>query len=371
MKAIRAGWLLMLAGVLAGVLLPASGIGQAQTTSTMWREVYVRRNESDLAAGLARLYFIDVVTGEAVTADVSGERFTIAGDYVMFRDPATGTVYRAWPDGRVESHPFIQPAPETIRIDWVVSPNGEWLAWTLTNQTSGGLQTVTTLARTNGTEPRVILVDGPDPFLRVVPIALTNDWVFFFDRQPQGVGEYFFYRQYAAIHRLDVGAEAPEPRLLPFEPNCLCGAGISANGQYFARLEQVGDAGGFDVRLWDLPAAVDVFAPSLPVNYQAAGAVLVAPDGRRAVYSLANNLAVDSADSGRERFMLALVDASTGEQRALLYNQLLIPLLPVGWTDDGQNVLLVNPRQDGTWKLNIEAMQVRQVSSATWIGLLR
>jgi hypothetical protein len=134
-------------------------------------------------------------------------------------------------------------------------------------------------------------------------------------------------------------------------------------------LERVSEAGGYDVRLWDLAAGIDTFARSLTVNYEVAGAVLVAPDGSRAVYSLANSLTADSAGSGRERFMLALMDARTGEQRELIYNQLLVPLLPLGWTEDGGGVLLYNPRQDGTWKLSIETGEVLQVSSATWIGI--
>ncbi len=357
----KAGWL----GLIAGLIL-LTGVMPVQAQGPV--EVYAQRAADGLAAGLTRLTFVDSVTGSMITADVSGERFTVAGGYLIYSDPVTGTIYRAWPGGRIEPHPFIQPAPETRRIDWVVSPDGEWIAWTLTNAVSGGLQTITTLARADGTAPRVILTDGPDAFMRVVPLALTNAWVFYYDRQPQGVGDFFFYPQYAAIYRLDAGAEAPQPALLPFEPNCLCGAGFSPNGQYFARLERVTEAGGYDLRLWDLAAGIDTYAPALGVQYTLAGGVLVAPDGSRAVYSLANGLAVDSATSGRERYMLALMDARAGEQRALLYNQLLVPLLPLAWTEDGGGVLLYNPRQDGTWKLNIESGEVLQVSSATWIA---
>lgn len=346
------------------VLARAQGSGSAPV------EVYVQRSVAELPAGMARLLFVNTVTGEITSADVTGEEFTIVEGYVLYRDPASGIIYRTWPDGGTETHPFIQPAPETARIDWVVSPNHEWIAWMLTNQVSGGVQTITTLARADGTAPRVILTDGPDAFVRAVPIALTDDWQFFFDRQPQGVGNFFFYRQYASLYRLDAGAEAPQPALLPFEPNCFCGAGIAPNGRYFARLEQVTEAGGYDVRLWDIPANIDSFARSLNVNYEAAGAVLVAPDGRRVVYSLANDLAVDSAGSGRERFMLALMDATSGEQRQLVYNQLLVPLLPLAWTEDGEGVVLVNPRQDGTWKLNLQSGDIRQVSAATWVGTI-
>ena len=82
-------------------------------------------------------------------------------------------VLRGFLERRIEPHPFIQPAPETRRIDWVISPDRQWIAWTLANQTGEGLQTITTLARADGTSPRVILTDGPDTFLRVMPLALT------------------------------------------------------------------------------------------------------------------------------------------------------------------------------------------------------
>lgn len=335
-------------------------------------EVYVMRTPPGGTEGLARLIFIDMVTGDPTTTDVRGDRFTIVGDYVLYQDPGTQVVFRAWPDGRTEPHPFIQPAPGTVRLDWVVSPNRQWIAWTLADRVENDeLQTVTTLTRADGTNPRVIMMDGPDAFLQVVPMALTNEGIFFFDRQPQGVGGYFFYPQYASIHRLDTDAEVPVPELLPFEPNCFCGAGLSANGQYFARLERLSDAGGYDVRLWDLPAGVDVEAPSLAVTYQTAGAVLVSPDGRRVVYSLANNLTIDSAESGRERFMLAVVDRDSESQRPALFNQFLVPLLPVAWTEDGGGVILINPRQDGTWKLILETGEVRQVAGGTLVGVIR
>ncbi|MFC1959965.1 hypothetical protein ACFLYO_04575 [Chloroflexota bacterium] len=335
-------------------------------------EVYMMYTPSDAPEGMTRLFFIDSVTGDMTAADVRGERFSVVGSYVIFVDPDSEIIYRVWPDGRVEQHPFIQPAPNTQRVDWVVSPDGEWIAWMLTNQVEGGmLQSTTTLARPDGTAPRVILTDNPDAFLHTVPIALTDDWTFFYDRQPQGVGAYFFYPQYAAVHRLEAGEEAPEPELLPFEPNCFCGAGISSNGEFFARLEKVSDSGGYDARLWNLPADVDDFAPTISPNYEAAGAVLVADDGSKMVYSLANDLAIDSAGTGRERYMLALFDTATGEQHPLVANPLLIPLLPLAWTEDGSGVLLYNPRQDGTWKLDFATGEVRQVAGATFVGILR
>ncbi len=359
-------WWLLLA-LLASAIVVGQAVAQPDSSLT---EVYVMRTPPGASAGMARLIFIDSLTAQTTVLEVSGDRFAIVGGYVLYEDPASGTIYRAWPDGRTEPHPFIQPAPETRRIDWVVSPDRQWIAWTLANQMDGGLQTITTLARADGTQPRVLLTDGPDTFLRVVPVALTADQTFFFDRQPQGVGDFFFYRQYAALHRLNLADPEAQPALLPYEPNCFCGGAVSANGQYFARLEQVSPAGGYDVRVWDLAAGVDVFARSLNVNYQAAGAVLVAVDGRRVVYSLANNLTVDSAASGRERFMLALVDVTRGEQRQLIYNPLLVPLLPLDWTEDGSGVLLYNPRQDGTWKIALETGEVRQVAAATWLGYI-
>ncbi len=367
----RRWWAAIAAVMLAAAgFFPVQGASVAQEAGMKPVEVYVMRTPSGAASGMARLFFVDPVTGEMATADVSGERFTVVGGYVLYEDPASGAIFRAWPDGRVEPHPFIQPAPETRALDWVVSPNGEWIAWMLTNDVSGGLQSITTLARSDGTEPRVILTDGPDAFLHAVPIALTDDWTFFFDRQPQGMRSFLFYPQYASIFRLDAGGEASRPALLPFEPNCFCGAGISANGAYFARLEKVSDDGGYDIRVWDLAAGIDTFVLTLPTTYRLAGDVLVSGDGRRAVYSLANNVTLDSAGSGTERFMLALVDTGTRQQRPLLSSPLLIPLVPLGWTQDGGGVVLVNPRQDGTWKLNIETGEVRQVAGATWVGLI-
>ncbi len=365
---LRVGLLLCALFLLLGLV---AGAAIAQRGYDAPVEVYVARGSLGGVGGTSRLFFVDSVTGEVLTVDVHGQRYTVVGEYVLYQDPDTGALLRAWPDGRTEPHPFIQPAPETERIDWVVSPDRAWIAWTLTNQAEGGqLATVTTLARADGTEPRIILTDGPDAFWRVLPLALTDERVFFFDRQPQGVAGFFFYPQYASLYRLDAGTGATQPELLPFEPNCFCGAGLSADGQFFYRLERVDEAGGYDARVWDLAAGVDIFASSISPPYRLAGAVLVAPDGRRAVYSLANNLTIDSADSGRERFMLALIDAEQRVQRPLLSSPSLVPLLPLAWTEDGQGVLLYNPRQDGTWKLILETGEVRQVAGATWVGLI-
>ena len=355
---------------LLGPLVSLMGV-QAQDAPSGPLEVYVMTTPPDGQPGLARVFFSDRLTGDVTSADVRGERFTLVGGYVLYEDPDTATLYRLWPDGLVERHPFIQPAPETTRIDWVVSPDREWIAWMLTNEVSGGqIQTLTTRARADGTQPGIILTDGPDSFVRAVPIALTDDGVFFFDRQPMGVSGLFFYPLYASIYRLDTQAGVMSPELLPFEPNCFCGAGFSPDGAYFARLEQVSAAGGFDLRVWDLAARADQFAPTLTTAYQAAGAVLVSPDGRRVVYSLANNLAIDSAGSGRERFMLAVVDVEAGQTRPALVNEVLAPLLPLRWTDGGHGVLLTNPRADGTWKLDLDSGEVRQVAAGTLLGTL-
>ncbi|MBN2470290.1 MAG: hypothetical protein JXN59_06145 [Anaerolineae bacterium] len=362
--------ILALLMVCVGLLLTGAR-ATAQDARPAPVDVFVIRNAPDAPADTARLFFMNALTGDTVAADLRGDRFMVVDGYVLYEDPDSGTIFRAWPDGRIEQHPFIQPGPETRRIDWVVTPDHAWIAWMVTDAVNGGLRSVTTLARADGSEPRVILTEGPDAFMQAVPIALTDDWTFYFDRQPQGVTDFFFYRQYASIYRLEAGKEAPRPELLPFEPNCFCGAGLSSNGQYFARLEQVSEAGGFDVRLWNLAAGVDTFAPSLNVNYEAAGGVLVSDDGRRVVYSLANNLALDSANSGRERYMLTLMDAATGQQRQLVYNQLLVPLLPLAWTEDGSGVILVHPRQDGTWKLNLQSGEIGQVSAGTWVGTIR
>jgi hypothetical protein len=334
-------------------------------------EVYVMREPPDAEAGMARLFFVESVSGEAVTVDARGERFTVVGEYVLYEEPETGTIFRAWPDGRTEPHPFIQPEAETERVEWVVSPDGHWVAWTLVNRVAEGfLATVTTLVRADGTESRSLLQDGPDSFLRVMPLALTDEGVFFFDRQPEGIGGFFFYPQYATLHHLLPGADTPER--LPFEPNCFCGAGFSPDGGFFARLEQVSDEGGFDVRVWDLAAGVDVFAPSFgPPYYQMAGVPVVSSDGRRVVYSLANGLTIDSAGSGGERFMLAAVDVGAGEQRPALETPLRQPLLPFAWAENDSAVLLYNPRQDGTWKLLVETGEVREVAAGTFLGVIR
>lgn len=366
--------LLILAAVMASLLAAPTAGGQGDSPPLL--EVYilddVPQEVTSVDPALSRIIFIDALSGEETHADVRGEHFTLLGGYVLFQDAGTGGIFRAWPDGRVEPHPFIQPTAETLAVAWAVSPDQAWIAWTLVNRAGeADLATITTLARADGSEQRLLLTDGPDAFFHVKPVALTNDGAFFFDRQPTGIDRYFFYEQYAAIYWLPAGAA--EAQLLPFEPNCFCGAALSPDGAYFARLEQVTGEGGYEVRVWDLTTGRDTFIPMLPVPplpYEMAGNVLIAPDGGRVIYSLANNLTIDSAGTGSERFMLALADVANAQQTPLFEAQLRQPLLPYAWSDGGAAALLYNPREDGTWKLVLDTGELIQVAAGRYLGAL-
>src|SRR5689334_1680405 len=103
---------------LIALLLALSHIVYAQTTAPIY-QVFLLRNVDE--SGLDRLIFIDTLTGEETTAEVYGERYTIAGDNVLFLDTSSRAVRLVSANGVVRDHPFIHTDSQTYRIDWVVS----------------------------------------------------------------------------------------------------------------------------------------------------------------------------------------------------------------------------------------------------------
>ena len=338
---------------------------RSQSNNTQLWQVFVKRDIDDL--GFDQLIFVDMLTGEESTAEVFGERYTPAGNAVMFYDAANDRVMLATPDGRVREHPFMQPGGGTRRVDWLVSLDGSTLAWTLTNgDSASALTTVTTVANMDGTNPRQAFVDGPREGIRALPVAFSADNnTLYMDFQPDGIGALTPFRQYAALFAVNI--QTGEQEFLPDEPGCFCGAAIEAG--LFLRLSVTDDLSGFDVLIYNLAGKVEQTIPALALpNYTQAGDILVAQDGMRAVYALAQVRGFGSSNES-VRTVFVLVNLEDMTQTALT-EPITTYVQPVAWTEDNSAVIFTSPERDGTWKVNLDDGMLDRVAEVTYVGEL-
>jgi hypothetical protein len=326
--------------------------------------VFLERGQPD------RLQFIDIQTGEATSVGVNGERFTLFGRAVMYYDPTANRVMLATPDGRTRNHPFIQPLPSTRRIDWVVSPDGVLVAWTLTAaQADGQLVTRTQVAGIDGSNPQEVLVDEPRPGIRALPVALSADHTtLYMDYQPDGIGDVLPFRQYAGLFALDL--KSGEMTMLPGEPGCFCGAGFGAG--LLLRLSLAENLSGFDVIVRTLGSETLERIPAVGrADYTQASGLILSSDSTQAIYALAQVLDF----GGPNQFVSTVfvhVDLVEGVQ-TVLTPPVSSLLEPVAWTEDDSAVIVTSadPFVNGTWKIDLEAGRVNRLANANYLGILR
>lgn len=351
---------LVAAIVLAG--LPAAAEDSA--ARPVW-QVFVSRNVD--AAGQDRLEFLNMASGETTSVLVDGERFTIAGDSVLFYAPSAARVRVAQPNGLVADHPFIQPQANTRRVDWQVSVDGKKIAWTLTAGNVNALSTVTMVANLDGSETRQVLVDGPRDGIRAMPIAFSPDGAtLYMDYQPDSIGELTPFRQYAGLFAVDLATG--NSLMLPGEPGCFCGGGVG--GGKFLRMALTSDLRGYDAHIYDLPAGPRSTVDALNlVGFTQAGDVLVSPDGAAAVYALAQ-VSNFGTPAMTIRTVFVRVDLE-GRTQSALTQPVTTFVRPVAWTDDNSAILLTSPTVDGTWKINLSDGNLVHVAAATYVGVIR
>jgi hypothetical protein len=330
--------------------------------------VFVR---SDAASGSTSLIFVETGTGEEVAVPVSGERYTIFGQSVLYYDPGVRRMKLATPNGRVIDHPFMQPAFDARRIDWAASRDGKMLAWTETHgDGGGGLSTVTTVSTADGDVQRMVLADGPRfDGLRALPVAFdTTRTVLFMDYQPDGLSGLTPFPQYVALFSLPLQDESPEPEFMPGEPAEFTGAGFGAG--FYLRLKLSEDLRFFDLHIYNLDTGFDWVIPALRSRgFNQAGDVLIAPDGRQAVYAL-SQIANFGTPQQSVQTVFVLVDLVTMTQRALT-DPITTFVRPVAWTEDNSAVIFTSPQRDGTWKIGASDGRLVRVAEATYLGALK
>ena len=357
---------IMITLLILSLTIPPTTSAQ-EADNHLW-QVFLERDIDQ--TGLDRLIFVDTSTGDEVEIEVDGINYTIFNEEVLFYDIAQGWVMRATPNGRVRRHPFIQPEVDTRRLDWIMTENGNQIAWTLTSlDDQGRLKTVTMVANSDGKDERMVLTDVDDTGgnLRALPLAFSPDGeALYMDVQPDGINDYTPFNLYASLFALDLTTGDSTP--LPGEPaNCLCGADFQAG--LFVRLRLTPDLQGFDVYVYDLASEVEQTITSLPLsNYTLSGDVLISPDGKKAVYTLARVSNFGSAQESIQAIFV-LVDLVTMTQERLT-NPLPIFVRPVTWTEDNGAIIYTSPTQDGTWKINLDDRRLERIANGIYIGSL-
>ncbi|MGB1287384.1 MAG: hypothetical protein ACPG7F_12675 [Aggregatilineales bacterium] len=346
--------------VLLSLLILPGITAQAQFSGAT--QVFLERDFD--GTGRDRLSFIDMFGGENRSADINGERYTLAGDEIIYYDTILQQVMTVGADAVPETHPFIQRDDTARRVDWVLSPDGRWIAWTLTYDTAGLFSTVTHVTTINGAENRIVLEDEPRA-VRALPVAFNLDnSLLYMDAHPDGLEPYMAYTQYAGLFSLNL--ETGETQALPGEPGCFCGAAFRA-GQ-FLRLALVD--GGYDVKIYDLENERIETIPAMRLNnFTQAGDILIAPDGTQAVYALSQ---IEDFGTTQQsvRTVFMQVDLLAMTQQPLT-EPITTYVHPVAWTEDNTAILFSSPQVAGTWKIDLRDGSFFKVAENAYLGILQ
>jgi hypothetical protein len=347
-------------------LMPVNAQDTTQPTfdNHTW-DVFIERNTGE--NNMDTLVFIDVLTGETVSVETHGERYTPVLRGVIFFDWIENQVKLATPEGVIQNHPFIIFSFGIQRIDWVISHDRKSIAWTLTREIdTNALITTTQLADIDGSNIREMLIDGPYDSVRALPIAFSEDnSELYIDAHPDGLSQFSPYTQYAGLFSLDLTSGDITP--LPGEPSCFCGAGFGSG--MLVRLLLNNNLDGFDVKVYSVdggePRTISAITRR---NYTQAGDVLLSDDGSFAIYALSQVRGFGTAEQ-IVRTVFIQVDLLTLEQE-IINNPITTFVHPVAWTEDNTAILFTSEQQNGTWKINLEDGQLVKVANASYIGRL-
>jgi len=328
-------------------------------------DVFIRNDEDDAGT---ELVFINILTGEINSVNIRGERFTLLGNAVIYYDLDEEQVKQAAPDTSIRDHPFVSKSADTERVDWLVFGGGQTIAWTATRRGDGGaLSTWTYVSDLDGADSREVLVDGPRAGVRVLPVAFsaaTNELIM--EAHPDGISNYFSYRQYAGLFALDLVEGAL--RQLPDESGCYCAAGFG--DRVLLRFPPSSSADGVDVKVYSLDGSQKMAIESAaPAGFTSPGEALVSADDNLALY-IVSQVPAQGAATDETRSVFVLADLQSLEQ-SLVSHPITGLARRVRWTEDHGAVLFTNDQQLGTWKLRLSDGKITELASALYLGSLQ
>lgn len=355
-------WLII--GMLLAAPLAAQDAALPEADQSGW-DVFVRKDEFD---GDVELVFINILTGEMNSIDVSGERFTMLGSAVLYYDLDEEQVKLAAPDTSIRDHPFLGKSADTERVDWIVLKDGRTIAWTETRREDGGaLSTSTYASDLDGANRRELLADGPRDGVRVLPVAfsaITNELIM--EAHPDGIGKHFSYTQYAGLFALHVVDGAV--RQLPDASHCYCPAGFGDH--ILLRFPPASSGDGVDVKVFGLDGVQQMAIESAsPAGFTSPGEALVSADGNKALY-VVSQVPVPGDAASETRSVFVLADLQTLQQ-SIVSNPITGLVRGITWTEDQGAVLFTSEQQLGAWKLRLSDGKISEVATALYLGSLQ
>ena len=346
---------LVAAGIVAALsLLTAAQDDSLPSATDSVYDVFVVASDANEAD---ELVFVHILSGEATTLRLHGDRYTLLADGVLYADAATSGVRFARPTGAIGEHDFIRANADAARVDWVVSRDGARIAWTLTRRSDADtLVTSTVVANADGSDLRGLLSDGPRAGIRVMPAAFgMAGSQLYLDLQPEGISQHLPYRHFAALVAIDL--EGGGLRQLADDTACFCPAGFGER----VMLRILPDMA---VQLVDLAdGAVRTIDSVAPDGYAIAGAPIISSDDSLAVYPISR---ID-ADSSESRFALVNLEDSS---QALLGEAIADLVFPLAFSEDDSALLFLRGDKNETWKLRLSDGSVTRVAAGVYLGRL-
>jgi len=174
----------------------------------------------------------------------SSERCQVVGEHIYYRPDVTAAETTYVLDTRsdtLERLDFTR-APDYQYGDFLVSPGGDWIAWSVGQTGDGGSRSTLFLARVDGSGQRKVLDEHYDDPYHILLVAWTpaGDALFFARRWlvVEGNGGVLpaFQGRHSNLYRLDVETgEVSTVIPLDERPDCwFCVAGVSPDGRWVA-----------------------------------------------------------------------------------------------------------------------------------------
>lgn len=339
-------------------LVLVSGAAGAQEPLPGLADVFLAPDDPP---GGATIYFVDALTGLSTVVSVAdGTDFTLSGDAVIYRKTLSGAIMRVRASGAIEPHPFLRWSPDLASLNWVVSPDGDAIAWV--EQGIDG-STHSYLALADGSDRRELPLPAPPAGTRLVPVALADKLALFVYDAAAPL-EPAAGTPYTVVHAPRVYDPLGEA-FIPFDDAlpCPCATGISANGRWIARLQAPGGSGPFALNLSDSGSGAAVRLQPPALDFRLAGDVVVSATGTLAAYSVASG----TGESGPVQYGVVLADARA-RQQWLVVSSGAVRMRPIRFTDQDAALLLADAAQGGTHKLELATGQLTRVSHRTYLG---
>ena len=330
-------------------------------------DVFLRAGAS--SPGQTEVIFLDLLTGESDSFTTTGERHTLLADAVLYFDHSDHQVKRIKPDGVIREHPFITMTSADYRLDWTVSKDRRQIAWAVSQRAADQMLTTSImLADNSGSQIRQLLVYGPRPGIRLLPVAFGADGTtLYIDVHADGAELATPYTRRSNLFVLDFGGAGVVTQLLPGEAACFCAVGFGKD--LMLRLAPSGEPDSTQVEIYNIRSgAARVIAPVARGDYNEAGNLLLSPDDALAIYALTRASGFRAAEQ-ELRTVLVLADLVNARQR-VLGDALPALARPIRWTEGNSAVLFTLEGHDGVWKLRLDDGATVKVADATYLGML-